>query len=52
LTIVQDIEAAKLSVLGSMDAPVAPSARGLRRFLHGITDDMRQQCEPFHSFAS
>ena len=38
-----DIEEAKLSLLGSLDAPVVPSRRGISFFTQGITDELRQQ---------
>ena len=38
----QDIDEAKLSVFSSVDAPVAPSAKGMGHFLSGITDKMKQ----------
>uniref|UniRef100_A0A9J8CJ70 Presequence protease, mitochondrial n=1 Tax=Cyprinus carpio carpio TaxID=630221 RepID=A0A9J8CJ70_CYPCA len=39
----QDIDEAKLSVFSAVDAPVAPSDKGLGRFLNGITDEMKQR---------
>lgn len=39
----QDIDEAKLSVFSAVDAPVAPSNKGLGRFLNGITDEMKQR---------
>uniref|UniRef100_A0AAY4AM07 Presequence protease, mitochondrial n=1 Tax=Denticeps clupeoides TaxID=299321 RepID=A0AAY4AM07_9TELE len=39
----QDIDEAKLSIFSAVDAPVAPSDKGLSRFLSGLTDEMRQQ---------
>lgn len=38
----QDIDEAKLSVFSAVDAPVAPSDKGMGRFLSGITDEMKQ----------
>ncbi|KAI7789381.1 presequence protease, mitochondrial [Triplophysa rosa] len=38
----QDVDEAKLSVFSAVDAPVAPSDKGLGRFLSGITDEMKQ----------
>uniref|UniRef100_A0A287BLP3 Presequence protease, mitochondrial n=1 Tax=Sus scrofa TaxID=9823 RepID=A0A287BLP3_PIG len=38
----QDIDEAKLSVFASVDAPVAPSDRGLDHFLYGLSDEMKQ----------
>uniref|UniRef100_F7C6Q1 Presequence protease, mitochondrial n=1 Tax=Equus caballus TaxID=9796 RepID=F7C6Q1_HORSE len=38
----QDIDEAKLSVFSAVDAPVAPSDRGLDHFLHGLSDEMKQ----------
>lgn len=37
----QDIDEAKLSVFSAVDAPVAPSDKGMSLFLSGLTDDMR-----------
>uniref|UniRef100_A0A3B4AEQ8 Pitrilysin metalloproteinase 1 n=1 Tax=Periophthalmus magnuspinnatus TaxID=409849 RepID=A0A3B4AEQ8_9GOBI len=37
----QDIDEAKLSVFSAVDAPVAPSDKGMSLFLNGVTDDMR-----------
>lgn len=37
----QDIEEAKLSVFSAVDAPVAPSDKGMALFLNGLTDEMR-----------
>ncbi|XP_051983778.1 presequence protease, mitochondrial-like [Xyrauchen texanus] len=39
----QDIDEAKLSVFSAVDAPVAPSDKGLGHFLNGITDEMKQR---------
>lgn len=38
----QDIDEAKLSVFSSVDSPVAPSDKGMSRFLSGITDELKQ----------
>lgn len=38
----QDIDEAKLSVFSAVDAPVAPSDKGMGRFLNGLTDEVRQ----------
>ncbi|XP_047599401.1 presequence protease, mitochondrial isoform X1 [Lutra lutra] len=38
----QDIDEAKLSVFSAVDAPVAPSDRGLDHFLCGLSDEMKQ----------
>ncbi|XP_030220214.1 presequence protease, mitochondrial isoform X1 [Gadus morhua] len=38
----QDIDEAKLSVFSAVDAPVAPSNKGMGRFLNGMTDEVRQ----------
>jgi presequence protease len=32
-----------LSLFGSLDSPVAPSAKGLAEFKYGLTHEMRQQ---------
>lgn len=37
----QDIDEAKLSVFSAVDAPVAPSNKGMSLFLNGLTDEMR-----------
>uniref|UniRef100_A0A672NXF1 Pitrilysin metalloproteinase 1 n=1 Tax=Sinocyclocheilus grahami TaxID=75366 RepID=A0A672NXF1_SINGR len=39
----QDIDEAKLSVFSAVDAPVAPSDKGLGHFLNGITDEIKQR---------
>nr|XP_018905366.1 PREDICTED: presequence protease, mitochondrial [Bemisia tabaci]XP_018905367.1 PREDICTED: presequence protease, mitochondrial [Bemisia tabaci] len=39
----EDIDEAKLSVFQRIDEPIPPSNRGMRLFLHGITDEMFQQ---------
>jgi presequence protease len=39
----QQFEDAKLSLFGSLDSPVAPSAKGLAEFKYGLTHEMRQQ---------
>lgn len=38
----KDIDEAKLSVFGGIDAPVPPSRKGHGLFLTGVTDDQRQ----------
>nr|XP_020016944.1 LOW QUALITY PROTEIN: presequence protease, mitochondrial [Castor canadensis] len=38
----QDIDEAKLSVFSTVDAPVAPSDKGMDHFLYGLSDEMRQ----------
>uniref|UniRef100_A0A2K5QPV1 Presequence protease, mitochondrial n=1 Tax=Cebus imitator TaxID=2715852 RepID=A0A2K5QPV1_CEBIM len=38
----QDIDEAKLSVFSTVDAPVAPSDKGMDYFLSGLSDDMKQ----------
>ncbi|TRY56080.1 hypothetical protein DNTS_017927 [Danionella cerebrum] len=38
----QDIDEAKLSVFSAVDAPVAPSDKGLGLFINGITHEMKQ----------
>uniref|UniRef100_A0A8C7L895 Pitrilysin metalloproteinase 1 n=1 Tax=Oncorhynchus kisutch TaxID=8019 RepID=A0A8C7L895_ONCKI len=38
----QDINEAKLSVFSAVDSPVAPSDKGMGRFLSGITDELKQ----------
>ncbi|XP_039726911.1 presequence protease, mitochondrial isoform X3 [Pteropus medius] len=38
----QDIDEAKLAVFSMVDAPVAPSDKGLDHFLYGLTDEMGQ----------
>uniref|UniRef100_A0A2I4CMQ5 Presequence protease, mitochondrial n=1 Tax=Austrofundulus limnaeus TaxID=52670 RepID=A0A2I4CMQ5_AUSLI len=38
----QDVDEAKLSVFSLVDSPVAPSNKGMGRFLSGITDEMKQ----------
>uniref|UniRef100_A0A672JR02 Pitrilysin metalloproteinase 1 n=1 Tax=Salarias fasciatus TaxID=181472 RepID=A0A672JR02_SALFA len=38
----QDIDEAKLSVFSAVDSPVAPSDKGMGRFLSGVTDEMKQ----------
>ncbi|XP_057587712.1 presequence protease, mitochondrial isoform X2 [Hippopotamus amphibius kiboko] len=38
----QDIDEAKLSVFSAVDAPVAPSDKGLDRFLYGLSDEVKQ----------
>ncbi|MBN3284742.1 PREP protein, partial [Polyodon spathula] len=39
----QDIDEAKLSVFSAVDAPIAPSNKGLSQFLYGIPDEMKQK---------
>uniref|UniRef100_A0A8C3XUQ9 Presequence protease, mitochondrial n=1 Tax=Chelydra serpentina TaxID=8475 RepID=A0A8C3XUQ9_CHESE len=39
----QDIEEAKLAVFAAVDAPVAPSDKGMNHFLNGISDEMKQR---------
>lgn len=38
----QDVDEAKLSIFSTVDAPVAPSDKGLGLFMNGITDEMKQ----------
>nr|KAF6432114.1 pitrilysin metallopeptidase 1 [Rousettus aegyptiacus] len=38
----QDVDEAKLAVFSVVDAPVAPSDKGLDHFLYGLTDEMGQ----------
>ncbi|XP_002750056.1 presequence protease, mitochondrial [Callithrix jacchus] len=38
----QDIDEAKLSAFSTVDAPVAPSDKGMDHFLSGLSDDMKQ----------
>uniref|UniRef100_A0A2K6SEG9 Presequence protease, mitochondrial n=1 Tax=Saimiri boliviensis boliviensis TaxID=39432 RepID=A0A2K6SEG9_SAIBB len=38
----QDIDEAKLSVFSTVDAPVAPSDKGMDHFLSGLSDEMKQ----------
>uniref|UniRef100_A0A663M393 Presequence protease, mitochondrial n=1 Tax=Athene cunicularia TaxID=194338 RepID=A0A663M393_ATHCN len=38
----QDIDEAKLAVFAAVDAPVAPSDKGMDHFLYGISDEMKQ----------
>ncbi|XP_066240971.1 presequence protease, mitochondrial [Saccopteryx leptura] len=38
----QDIDEAKLSVFSGVDAPVAPSDKGLDHFLYGLSDELKQ----------
>ncbi|XP_043239224.1 presequence protease, mitochondrial-like isoform X1 [Amphibalanus amphitrite] len=35
----EEVDGAKLGVFQAVDAPVVPAQRGMRHFLHGITDD-------------
>ncbi|XP_055521306.1 presequence protease, mitochondrial [Leucoraja erinacea] len=37
----EDIDEAKLSVFSAVDTPIAPSDKGLDRFLYSISDDMK-----------
>ncbi|XP_022112056.1 presequence protease, mitochondrial-like isoform X2 [Acanthaster planci] len=39
----QDIDEAKLSVFSAVDAPIAPSDKGMTLFTSHISDDMRQE---------
>uniref|UniRef100_A0A8D0GBI5 Presequence protease mitochondrial-type C-terminal domain-containing protein n=1 Tax=Sphenodon punctatus TaxID=8508 RepID=A0A8D0GBI5_SPHPU len=39
----QDIDEAKLAVFAAVDAPVAPSDKGMDHFLYGISDKMKQE---------
>ncbi|TGZ59469.1 hypothetical protein CRM22_009042 [Opisthorchis felineus] len=38
----QDVDEAKLAVFQELDQPVSAGSRGLRHFLHGIDDNLRQ----------
>ncbi|XP_054292888.1 presequence protease, mitochondrial isoform X1 [Pongo pygmaeus] len=38
----QDIDEAKLSVFSTVDAPIAPSDKGMDYFLYGLSDGMKQ----------
>uniref|UniRef100_A0A8B9SZ49 Pitrilysin metalloproteinase 1 n=1 Tax=Anas platyrhynchos TaxID=8839 RepID=A0A8B9SZ49_ANAPL len=38
----QDIDEAKLAVFAAVDAPIAPSDKGMDHFLYGISDEMKQ----------
>ncbi|XP_075406246.1 presequence protease, mitochondrial [Tenrec ecaudatus] len=38
----QDIDEAKLSVFSGVDAPVAPSDKGMDHFLYGLADEVKQ----------
>lgn len=38
----QDIDEAKLSVFSHVDAPVAPSSKGMDHFLYGLSDELKQ----------
>ncbi|XP_055152343.2 presequence protease, mitochondrial isoform X6 [Symphalangus syndactylus] len=38
----QDLDEAKLSVFSTVDAPVAPSDKGMDHFLYGLSDEMKQ----------
>uniref|UniRef100_A0A670JAN9 Presequence protease, mitochondrial n=1 Tax=Podarcis muralis TaxID=64176 RepID=A0A670JAN9_PODMU len=39
----QDIDEAKLAMFASVDAPQAPSDKGMNTFLYGISDEMKQR---------
>ncbi|XP_029444406.1 presequence protease, mitochondrial [Rhinatrema bivittatum] len=39
----EDIDEAKLSMFSAVDAPVAPSDKGMHHFLYGISDEMKQR---------
>ncbi|KAL4624653.1 presequence protease, mitochondrial-like isoform X1 [Arapaima gigas] len=39
----QDADEAKLSIFAAVDAPVAPSDKGLSRFLGGVSDELKQR---------
>lgn len=39
----QDIDEAKMSVFGGVDAPTPPSRKGRGEFLQGITTELRQK---------
>ncbi|XP_050793328.1 presequence protease, mitochondrial-like [Gopherus flavomarginatus] len=39
----QDIDEAKLAVFAAVDAPIAPSDKGMNHFLTGISDEMKQR---------
>lgn len=38
----QDVDEAKLSIFSAVDAPIAPSDKGLGLFLNGISDEVKQ----------
>ncbi|KAL6467829.1 hypothetical protein MHYP_G00235060 [Metynnis hypsauchen] len=38
----QDVDEAKLSVFSAVDAPIAPSDKGLGLFLNGVSDELKQ----------
>nr|XP_055152343.1 presequence protease, mitochondrial isoform X5 [Symphalangus syndactylus] len=38
----QDLDEARLSVFSTVDAPVAPSDKGMDHFLYGLSDEMKQ----------
>lgn len=38
----EDIDEAKLAVFAAVDAPIAPSDKGMDHFLYGISDEMKQ----------
>jgi Zn-dependent M16 (insulinase) family peptidase len=39
----QDVDETKLSVFAQIDAPVSPGSKGMNVFIHGITNELRQQ---------
>uniref|UniRef100_A0ABM5GN09 Pitrilysin metalloproteinase 1 n=1 Tax=Pogona vitticeps TaxID=103695 RepID=A0ABM5GN09_9SAUR len=39
----QDIDEAKLAVFATVDAPIAPSDKGMTNFLYGISDEVKQR---------
>lgn len=39
----EDLEESKLSCFAKVDKPITPGDRGAAAFLHGVTDEMRQQ---------
>uniref|UniRef100_A0A8C9SVM2 Pitrilysin metalloproteinase 1 n=1 Tax=Scleropages formosus TaxID=113540 RepID=A0A8C9SVM2_SCLFO len=39
----QDVDEAKLSVFSAVDAPVAPSDKGMDQFLSGVSDELKQK---------
>ncbi|OXB76809.1 UNVERIFIED_CONTAM: hypothetical protein H355_008198 [Colinus virginianus] len=38
----EDIDEAKLAVFAAVDAPIAPSDKGMDHFLYGLSDEMKQ----------
>uniref|UniRef100_A0A3B1K4R2 Presequence protease, mitochondrial n=1 Tax=Astyanax mexicanus TaxID=7994 RepID=A0A3B1K4R2_ASTMX len=38
----QDVDEAKLSIFSAVDAPIAPSDKGLGLFLNGVSDEIKQ----------